>query len=109
MSIKKANISHADGMSFDTPILCDTDGRVLKYFIDADGNLICGHIFNIHVTRIDEDGVIVKIYESEQPAQILLDESSTNAETVYSGWLPTKQLNLDGFEPEHEQTELDFG
>ena len=77
VSIKKANITHADGTSFDTPVLCDTDGRVLKYFIDADGNLICGHIFNIHVTRIDEDGIIVKIYESEQPAQILLDERNS--------------------------------
>ena len=118
--IKEANISRADGLSFDTPIICDADGRILKYFLDKNGNLICGHIFNIRKTRIDDEGLIVKIYDSNPPAELyfnnLDDKPSPNetpsdnktSETTGSEWLADKQLSLNGFEPEGEQMELDF-
>ncbi len=116
IAIKEANVSHTNGTSFDTPILCDAEGRVLKYFFNKNGDLICGHIFNIRKTHIDEDGIIVKIYDSgqteqhsEQSSRNEIAEDVATIETSKQTWLSTKQLNLDGFEPEHEQTELDFG
>ena len=66
VSLKDATISRADGTSGMSPVLCAADGRVLKYFLDLDGNLVCGHIFNIRNTDIDEDGIIVKVYDSAQ-------------------------------------------
>lgn len=69
VSIRDAKISRADGTSITAPILCNKDGRVLKYFLDPDGNLICGHIFNIRSPEVDEEGTLVKVYDSAQAAK----------------------------------------
>ena len=88
VSLKDAKISRADGTSIMSPVLCAADGRILKYFLDADGNLICGHIFNVRNTEIDEDGIIVKVYDSTQ---------SDKAEIIYFDRIIKRPTSIEEF------------
>ena len=88
VSLKDAKISRADGTSIMSPVLCAADGRILKYFLDADGNLICGHIFNVRNPEIDEDGIIVKVYDSTQ---------SDKAEIIYFDRIIKRPTSIEEF------------